>query len=200
MTVTRRAWFQIGRVVGSLCWLVLGAFIVLIAYGIARHFIAWLLTLSVLLCMTVNAAAALRIRCEELQDDGKLHMTHGTCCVVGGKVLTAAHLLERDDKSMRDHAWVETKDAWVWCDLDKRVKGKDLVWLKPRLKIADTHADGDGCYASVAMQPVKRLKIDGACIRGFDEGGSGSPVYRDGRLVAIAVGIGANETVLEMLE
>jgi hypothetical protein len=137
---------------------------------------------------------------EDNQDDGKLHVRHGTCAIVGGRILTARHLLERDDNTEHGQFFVDVPQGRVRCDVVERI-GKDLVWLKPRFELADTRAEKDGCYASVRGGPVKRLKAkpkDGLWrIEGFDHGGSGAPVYKDGKITGIAVAMRGELTLVE---
>lgn len=145
------------------------------------------LLLLALLSLPLCAVEAHRVRCE-----GKTQ-TFGTACVVGGKVLTAAHVLESSAGGMNE-PFVETENGWIRCKVEDIDRKRDVAILKPAIPIPDTKPGDDGIFASTRGEPVKRLKFtwqDGRIVcQDFTDGGSGAPVYEGGKLLGLAIARG----------
>lgn len=147
--------------------------------------------LLLLVCVPVFAQAV-RVKAERVENK-ELVTAWGTAWVCDAGCVTCAHVV-----AGAETIFVETKDGWIRCELKKKDSGADLALLVPRFDIpAVKEPAGFFCWACPLGKPVARFDVKVASdkvlgehllIRGFDSGGSGSPVMRDGVLLGICTG------------
>ena len=144
-----------------------------------------------LIVCSVCGSEAQRLRA----DTPRGTVIHGTACVVDGLVITASHVVEGET------ARIEVDARWVNCTVQRRDTGKDIVLLKPDEPLPDSCASGSGIWAAIGQPadkehppqqlPVRRLEFGWNKSRltcaGYASGGSGAPIYIDGRLFGISV-------------
>lgn len=164
-----------------------------LAFGIAMlraFFILW--------CTAACAVEAHRFEARDVDRviDGKPCLTtiKGTAFVRRGMVWTAWHNVKDGGTPL-----IETDRGWIRCDLVRHSAGFDYAVLKPRVKLDDDTAHEDGCWASVRGEAVKQLWRGTLCenwhgpMKGFDDGGSGAPIYYKGKVAAIVTGYKAGD-------
>lgn len=113
---------------------------------------------------------------------------HGTSFCMDGYVITCAHVVA-------DFATVKVwhDDEWVKCEVVKVIAEYDTAYLKPEKKLTDKGKDGFVCsYWDHDTGLITDLQVTGTApvflvtMHGFKPGGSGSPIYKDGKVYGMA--------------
>lgn len=136
----------------------------------------------------------MRLRHESPKVNGVIRIDHGTGALVDGLILTARHVVEGAGKNL-----CEVNGKWVQCRVIVEDADLDIAVLEPQEPIVpQTYAVVDGCHSSVkgtpiAVLPAKKLSTLWMNIEGFHHGASGSPVIKDGRVIAVAVAMRSEE-------
>lgn len=142
-----------------------------------------LLLVPLAVCSMLVATEAHRFEAR-FKKDGADHTVHGTAFVRHGLVYTAAHNCEEGN------FFIETWEGEIRCDPVRVLEATDVAILKPRVALRDSSGK-DGCFASVEGKPVEQFKAElarnRARIKGFKSGGSGAPIYKDGKLVGMCI-------------
>jgi len=126
--------------------------------------------------------------------NGVIRIDHGTGALVDGLILTARHVVEGAGKNL-----CEVNGKWIQCRMLAEDADLDIAVLVPLEPITPpTYALVDGCHSSVkgtpiAVLPAKKLSTLWMNIEGFHHGASGSPVIKDGRVIAVAVAMRSEE-------
>jgi hypothetical protein len=137
----------------------------------------------------------MRIRNQSPAHNGVVQINHGTGALIDGRIVTALHVVDGPGDIL-----IEINGQWVKCAIVLQDKDIDVAVIEPLVPL-DSFAiynPVDGCHSSVKGTPVRVLDASPLStlwmkIPGFHHGASGSPIIRDGRLIAVGVAIRSEE-------
>ena len=156
-----------------------------------------------LLCFSfsLSAADAMRIRAERIEQE-TVFTQHGTAFTLEDFVFTAYHVVDSKTSSI----FIERKEGWIRCEVIYQDEKLDIAIIKPDLKTTpfiELDAKETGCIASIQGTPLKKLKYefrnDKLYIEGYDVGGSGAPVFKDGEVLGMAVAYHPEDRAIKMV-
>lgn len=113
----------------------------------------------------------------------------GTCFEHAGFIITAAHVI-RDGVDIK----IETREGWKTALVVSVNYHFDVAYLRLEKPAKLTRIEGNGLFASANGMPIKCFACVAGHFPGFDHGGSGGPLYRDGRLEGIALTLGEKDS------
>jgi hypothetical protein len=127
---------------------------------------------------------------------------HGTAFILEDFVFTAYHVVDSKTSSI----FIERKEGWIRCEVLYKDEKLDIAILRPALKttpFVELDAKETGCVASIQGTPLKKLKYefkdDKLFIEGYDSGGSGAPVLKDGEVLGMAVAYHPEDRAIKMV-
>jgi hypothetical protein len=154
-----------------------------------------LLSLIILISPFIFAGDVTRIRAER-EEGGAILTQHGTAFFLEGYVVTASHVVDKGD------LFVERKEGWIRCEIVYKNENSDLAVLKTSVPTTPLKKFKEltGCFASIQSTPIRvydvKMKTDKlALILGFNHGGSGGPIYKDGKFVGMCVSMLGEDTI-----
>lgn len=147
--------------------------------------------MTALLCFSLACSAVDVARIKATQGD---KTSWGTCFVYEEFIITAAHVIKGraqvevlSGDSGQVKSWI---DAQVVC-LNTEF---DVAYLKIHKSAkVERFEERSGLFASVGMHEVVKILCTDGRFEGFNHGGSGGPLYRDGKLEAMATDISTKE-------